>query len=112
MSVDINYLKKVYRNSRIRYVIQEVKKVIKGQTEEKIICVKGGKNDIYELIQRLKRMLKLLNGELLFSYQGNKKAVYVFFTSAMPNEIPRKSAVIIVENSGEYAGECEKVEIK
>ena len=116
-SVDINYLKNTYRNSRIRYVIQEVKKVIKGQLEEKTICVKGEKKDIEELIWRLKLSLKKVGGELIFADQStdtSKRAVYVFYTSKITQDskIPSKNAVVIIEDSRGFIGECERVEIK
>lgn len=118
-NVDINYLKRSYKNSKMRYVIQEAKFYLQGKREREVICVKGSKDDLDYLLWRLKLSMRKINGELVVAGQSTditKKAVYIYYTSKIPQEFDKtllqnQNTVIIFEDSREFTEECIKVDI-
>ena len=118
--VNLQNLELHYKNRVIDYILQEMKKVIEGKGERKVICVSGNQEDLKNVVWRLKISAAEKNAKVVekFSLSANeKKKVYVYKTSEInPGDDYwvgkyHPSFVLIIEDSREFSGECEKLRL-
>ena len=108
------------RNRKKDYVLQEMKKVIEGEIERKVICVSGYEDEVKDLVKRLKmsaamKGVKVVENGKLPKTEGKK--VYIYKTSELkPGDDfwigkNHPDFVLILEDSREFKGECEKLKL-